>query len=199
MVTDSDTHEGACVGVDSRVSHALEARHALVALIDSESALAESIRTRFEDVRIGGALDVPRWDGTLESVGSLLASLQVATKIDPRIQRVLEWLDQVERSDSWLSVSLDQALRRVHLSRSRFLHLFSSEMGTPWRSYIKWRRALAAVSVAQSGCSLTEAAHRAGYPDAAHFSRQFVSLFGVTPSAFAHNGHFVQAVSDPDV
>lgn len=71
---------------------------------------------------------------------------------------------------------------QMGLSSSRFLHRFSAHTGLPLRPYLRWRRLLVALQEAMRGASLTEAAHAAGFADAAHFARTFRRHFGVTPS-----------------
>lgn len=73
--------------------------------------------------------------------------------------------------------------RQMGLSSSRFLHRFRAHTGLPLRPYLRWRRLLVALRAAMQGASLTEAAHAAGFSDAAHFARTFRRHFGMTPSA----------------
>ena len=73
--------------------------------------------------------------------------------------------------------------RQLGLSSSRFLHRFRAHTGLPLRPYLRWRRLLMALREAMQGATLTEAAHAAGFSDAAHFTRTFRRHFGVAPSA----------------
>lgn len=73
--------------------------------------------------------------------------------------------------------------RQMGLSSSRFLHRFRAHTGLPLRPYLRWRRLLVALRAAMQGASLTDAAHAAGFSDAAHFTRTFRRHFGVPPSA----------------
>lgn len=73
--------------------------------------------------------------------------------------------------------------KQMGLSSSRFLHRFSAHTGLPLRPYLRWRRLLVALREAMQGASLTEAAHAAGFADAAHFTRTFRRHFGLAPSA----------------
>jgi AraC-like DNA-binding protein len=74
-------------------------------------------------------------------------------------------------------------LARTHnLSPSRFLHLFSAQLGVPYRRYRMWNRVRAAMRLALNGRSLTDAALTAGFCDSAHFTHNFRDTFGVTPS-----------------
>ena len=187
---------GPCVAVDGGVEHALELPRGLIALIDAESPLAQGIRARFPRGEGFAALEGAAWSGRREDAGRLLAEVGGAVEgapLDARVRAVLQWLDTMEEAGAWDEVSLEGALRQAHLSASRFRHLFTAGVGTPWRTYLVWRRALVAMTLAADGATLTEAAHAAGYADSAHLSRQFVSLFGVTPAAVVRNSHFVQS------
>ncbi|WP_420465426.1 helix-turn-helix transcriptional regulator [Panacagrimonas sp.] len=73
--------------------------------------------------------------------------------------------------------------RQLGLSSSRFLHRFRAHTGLPLRPYLRWRRLLVALRAAMQGASLTDAAHAAGFSDAAHFTRTFRRHFGMAPSA----------------
>ncbi len=98
--------------------------------------------------------------------------------LDPRLKRVVEQLDQAPDD---LTAAGDLA-RSQGLSTSRFMHLFSHEIGVPFRRYRIWNRLRAAMRIALTGRSLTEAAIGAGFTDSAHFARLFRETFGVTPS-----------------
>ncbi|KFX69985.1 AraC family transcriptional regulator [Pseudomonas taeanensis MS-3] len=71
----------------------------------------------------------------------------------------------------------------VHLSPTRFSHWFVKQTGLPLRSYRRWVRLIVALQHIASGDNLTQAAHSAGFADAAHFSHTFHSLFGIDPSS----------------
>jgi AraC-like DNA-binding protein len=71
---------------------------------------------------------------------------------------------------------------RAGLSPSRFQHLFKAETGVPLRRYRIWNRMGAASRAVVAGCSLTEAAHGAGFSSSAHFSAAFRDMFGMMPS-----------------
>jgi len=70
----------------------------------------------------------------------------------------------------------------VHLSPSRFSHWFVEQTGLPLRSYAKWLRLTQALQHVAKGVRLTEAAHKAGFSDSAHFSWTFRTLLGIDPS-----------------
>jgi AraC-like DNA-binding protein len=83
----------------------------------------------------------------------------------------------------------------VHLSPSRFRHLFRNEMGMSVQSYLRWQRLLAAIYTGAHGASLTEAAHMAGFADSAHLTRVFRDTFGMPPSRIFKNSHAVQVIA----
>jgi AraC family transcriptional regulator len=83
----------------------------------------------------------------------------------------------------------------VHLSTSRFRHLFRSQMGMSVQSYLRWQRLISALRTSACGASLTEAAHAAGFADSAHLTRVFRATFGLPPSQIFKNSHAVQVIS----
>jgi AraC-like DNA-binding protein len=114
-----------------------------------------------------------------------------AGAIDGRIERAIATmrgsLDTVPR--------LDELAGAARLSAGRFGHLFREVTGIPMRRYQLWLRLVAALAELSSGCSLTEAAHAAGFADSAHMTRTFRRMFGIAPSALHRHSRFVQARS----
>uniref|UniRef100_UPI003F4983C2 helix-turn-helix transcriptional regulator n=1 Tax=Nonomuraea bangladeshensis TaxID=404385 RepID=UPI003F4983C2 len=82
-------------------------------------------------------------------------------------------------------VRLAEVARAVHLSDSRLSHLFTSQLGLPFRPYVLWMRLRVALSSLADGATLTEAAHAAGFADAAHLTRVVRRMMGQAPSALA--------------
>lgn len=188
---------GQAILVDGGESHALDLRGGLVCLIERQSPIARQLRTRWlAGAPVAAAPPSPRAPAFVHAP-ALLAELTVdapaTSPLDTRIETVLAWMQRLENEQRWSSVSLAEARMQTHLSASRFLHLFSQQLGTPWRSYLVWRRALVAIALALEGESLTQAAMAAGYADSAHLARQFASLFGVAPSIVVHDSQFVQS------
>jgi AraC-like DNA-binding protein len=68
------------------------------------------------------------------------------------------------------------------LSASRFNHLFREETGVSFRRYRLWTRLRGAIRSVGATRTLTDAAMHGGFADAAHFSRVFRDMFGLTPS-----------------
>ncbi|MFF0528030.1 helix-turn-helix transcriptional regulator [Nocardia amikacinitolerans] len=81
-------------------------------------------------------------------------------------------------------VRLADFARAVHLSESRLAHVFSAELGLPFRPYLRWLRVQRAVELLAAGHTLTEVAHGAGFADSAHLTRVCRAMFGAPPSQF---------------
>jgi AraC-like DNA-binding protein len=99
-------------------------------------------------------------------------------KIDPRIEIIISQIINEQSANT----RFNDLLNLSSLSESRLLHLFKEEVGIPIRRYILWcktKRALAAIA---SGNTIKKAASIAGFTDAAHFNRSFLSMFGNSPS-----------------
>lgn len=182
--------------VAANVSHGLRSEASLLLLLAPESLLAKRVGQRhLQDepasllpeglimdfwTRRAGTLD---WASIEWLLSQLVGEWSWQRQVEPRLQQVLLWFDEVEAKGHWDSLTLEQARQTAHLSTSRFLHLFSEQMGLPWRRYVRWRRLIAAVDHALSGASLTESAHKAGFSDSAHLSRSFREMFGISPSS----------------
>ena len=80
-------------------------------------------------------------------------------------------------------VSASESARAVHLSTSRFLHLFSAQADTSFRRYRLWARMLYVGSAVSKGQDFTTAAVDAGFASPSHFSDAFHAMFGLTPTA----------------
>jgi AraC family transcriptional regulator len=99
-------------------------------------------------------------------------------RFDPRIGGTLDWL----AANPGAHPDGATLAARVHLSESRFTHLFRQQTGLPLARYHLWTRLLAGVEAVAGGDNMTNAAHRAGFSDLAHMSRTFRATFGVMPS-----------------
>ena len=109
---------------------------------------------------------------------SLAAALQAQPReqlADARVQRALDQVDALLSGKVNAAAVADAA----HLSLSQLERLFSAQLGLPVRRLVLWRRLRLAIRFILLGSTLTDAAHGAGFADAAHFSRTMRSLFGV--------------------
>jgi len=123
---------------------------------------------------LGVVTDAPRDDGPVDSrVLEVLLRVEGLTRLPP----VSELATQVGLSASWLQ------------------HLVRSEVGMSLRRWVLWRRTLAATALMlEDGFPIAEAAHMAGFSDAAHFTRSFSSFFAFPPSVVAGDPRFVGRV-----
>jgi AraC-like DNA-binding protein len=98
----------------------------------------------------------------------------------PLVRRLLTELrdDPLEHE-----LALEQLAERVGLSPSRLMHVFTESVGIPIRPYLRWLRVQRAATAIVTGVPLATAAIEAGFSDAAHMSRTFKQMFGLTPSA----------------
>lgn len=112
-----------------------------------------------------------------EVIRMLVDGVDAPRPADPRILLALDYLGRnlSER------VTLNQVAAAVHLSPSRFRHLFVREVGLAFRPYVLWLRLNRAVEAFAAGESLTTAAYRAGFADSAHLSRTFRRMYGMAP------------------
>ncbi len=98
-------------------------------------------------------------------------------RIDSRIQEVI---DSIKRNPEAPAHAEDCA-KYVHLSFSRFLHLFKEEVGAPFRSFRSWKRARSLLQRVTDDPNLTHVALDSGYPDSSHFSHSIRRVYGLMP------------------
>lgn len=104
-------------------------------------------------------------------------SLDTAS-IDERIENVIAYI----RSASHYRVRFSDLLQLCSLSESRLLHLFKKEVGITIRKYVLWCKIQKAVKAIASNKTIRQAAKEAGFTDASHLNRTFVTMFGFNPS-----------------
>jgi len=102
------------------------------------------------------------------------------TRVHPRINRVL--ISIPERLEDSSDVSLKTLAAICGLSPSRFMHVFTQSVGIPLRQYILGLRLQRACFELTAGATVTSAACRAGFSDAAHLTRTFRRILGITPT-----------------
>jgi AraC-like DNA-binding protein len=103
-----------------------------------------------------------------------IGSRKARLTVDPRIGRAMELLSpSAERMGSVAGIA-----DAVGLSASHFQHLFSREVGVPFRRYRAWQRMRAAIASITEGQTFTHAAHKAGFADQPHFAHDFKRTFG---------------------
>lgn len=99
--------------------------------------------------------------------------------VHPRVRKLLRVLrDLPPEGDT----SLPALAAQVQLSPGRLMHAFTESIGLPLRPYLAWLRLQRAAAAIVSGVPLGEAAHAVGFSDAAHMTRTFRRMLGMTPS-----------------
>ena len=186
--------------------HEVEAQEkiVLIAFVESESELGAALTERITgDITPVGLREVTHWRNSLGDPSTLTASqvepwireeLLRSTKapaIHPRVKRVLRFLR--EQLATTNALSLRNLADVAGLSPSRFRHVFTESIGVPLRPYILWLRLQRACGELVRGASATEAAHCAGFSDAAHMTRTFRRMLGTTPRELAQRGQRSQA------
>lgn len=176
-------------------NHEVEAQDTmvLIAFVESESDLGAALLERVrEDITRINARDVARWRAALGEPAAISASQveawvrgellqgRKAPRMHPRVKRVLRHVrDQLGAEDA---LSLQNLAKIAGLSPSRFMHVFTESVGVPLRPYVLWLRLQRASGELMRGASVTDAAHSAGFADAAHMTRTFRRMLGTTPS-----------------
>jgi AraC-like DNA-binding protein len=87
-------------------------------------------------------------------------------------------------------VSLESAAESACLSPSRFAHLFTQQVGLPFRRYMLWRKVTRAMFAVGREGTIAAAAHAADFADAAHLTRTFYQMFGIPPSLLMRGEFF---------
>jgi AraC-like DNA-binding protein len=177
-------------------AHEVDARDTtvLIGFVDSESELGAALSDRLEgDISRISEAQVARWRAALGRtltearverwVRTQLLHRRRPVRIHPGVSLVLKHLREK------LGISDDLSLRTLAgisgLSQSRLMHVFTESMGTPLRPYVLWLRLQRACCDLMAGASVTAAAHSAGFSDAAHLTRTFRRMLGMTPTDLA--------------
>lgn len=188
-------------------SHEVDARRTnvlLIAFVDAESELGAALSERIDGgISCVQESQVARWRAMLgprlnESrvdrwVKKELLNGQRAVSIHPGVRRMLKYLREHLGAGDDMSL---KALAQVSgLSPSRFMHVFTESVGVPLRPYILWLRLQRAACELMAGASITDAAHNAGFSDAAHLTRTFRRMLGTTPTDLALRKRMSRGVS----
>lgn len=113
------------------------------------------------------------------SLSALLPARPSYPTLSPHVTAALTYLDEAVDGKP----SLDEAASVARISPSRLTHIFTDEIGIPFRKYVLWLRLRRVVDEISDGANLTEAAFAAGFSDSPHLSKVFRENFGLSPSA----------------
>ena len=82
-------------------------------------------------------------------------------------------------------IALPVIAAQVHLSLSRFEHLFKQEVGQTFKAYLRTVRLQKALeALDHTTFSIKQIARRVGYSDMTNFTHAFKKQFGQPPSAY---------------
>jgi AraC-like DNA-binding protein len=186
--------EAALVKANARLQVDASTTPMLFALVDPESELGGGLFEGVtQDITPVQDATVALWRGQLGDPVSLdaarveswfreLMSHRQPPRLHPGVRKVLPVIR--EELDGDRRVALKRLAAIAGLSDSRFIHVFTTSVGLPLRRYILWLRLQRAYGeMMMMGATLTEAAHRAGFADAAHLSRTTKRTCGATTKA----------------
>jgi AraC-like DNA-binding protein len=168
--------EPGLAGAEALVPLVKNAREEGGALVGGSGEVAP-LRALYENRQSAG------WTGPALSDLLGFTARRAARSLDPRIGRTLAGLTMTSGEPA----PVGQIADRVGLSASRFQHLFTREVGVPFRRYRAWQRMRAAIGEIVAGNSFTRAAHLAGFADQAHFAHDFRRTFGAPASISLSN------------
>ena len=186
--------------------HEVDARGTtvLIGFVDSESELGAALSERIEGgISCISKAQVARWRAALARmptqarverwVRTELLHRRRPVRIHPGVRLVLAHVREK------LGISDDFSLKTLAgisgLSQSRFMHVFTESTGIPLRPYVLWLRLQRACCDLMGGASVTAAAHSAGFSDAAHLTRTFRRMLGMTPTDLALRKRMSRGVS----
>ena len=110
---------------------------------------------------------------------AFLGEVLVRRGMDPRIDRIVAHI----KRDPNQTHSAQECAAMIHVSVSRFLHLFKAEVGVPFRNFRTWLRARSVLYFVTQTANLASIALDIGYPDSTHFSHSIRNVFGLTPKS----------------
>ena len=99
----------------------------------------------------------------------------------PSVVKAIRHLDAAPETP----ISLAELASEVGISRFQLLRGFAREVGTTPHAYVMQLRARKARRLLASGASPADAAHRSGFADQSHLTREFAKHFGITPGRYA--------------
>ncbi|MBW2940781.1 helix-turn-helix domain-containing protein [Zhongshania aquimaris] len=113
-----------------------------------------------------------------ETLGILVGSNTEIAPMDPRIVRSCEILATLPLNE----FNIEAIAQQVNLSSSRLRSLFKQTIGHSIGEYARWSAVWQALGQYTQGRTFTDVAMDAGFFDLAHVSRNFVEVFGISPT-----------------
>jgi len=107
---------------------------------------------------------------------------------DERIKAAMNYI----RSGAGEQLSRKEVADAVHLSPSRFSHLFGEQVGMTFAAYLIYQRIMRVYTLVLRGKSITEAALAAGFSSSAHFADVNRRVFGLPASSITRDLIFIK-------
>jgi AraC-like DNA-binding protein len=186
------------IGHAPRIAHADVLAHRIIfdAATGPHALLAGANACAWKsvDARAIAFLDVRRF--AVADVEALLRLWRRLGDIDHRLDDVLDDLDAVRARR--LSARISQALgllregrtpsqtaKAIGVSETRLTRWFNADLGAPPKRWQVWMRMRRGLDCLMAGETATASSHEAGFSDAAHFTRQCRTMFGLPPGKIA--------------
>ncbi len=193
-VTFEAPHRRRAVLIPANVPHAIEAaeRRVAIMLVEPHGARGAALDRRAREQLgaevvpdLDAAIAFPQLDLTVPEAArwrdAVLASLardEPSVPLSSVSRRAIAYVESAVDGKPRLA----EAARRIGISPTRLTHVFSREVGIPFRRFVLWTRIKHVAEAIQAGDDLTGAAVAAGFSDSAHLSRTFRDMFGLSPS-----------------
>jgi len=202
---DNKTIQSDSIIIPANVPHRIDAGNCHTFLVEPESQLGNMLQTgllkkdlfHLNNEIKSGLLELSgsqeQFWADFKLVMAKVSATNLSLSPDPRISQVLEYVQEKMAKHQGEDLTLAKALALSNISESRFLHLFSEQVGISWRQYLLWNKLLAAGRLALTGYNLTDSAYMAGFSDAAHLSRTFKKMFGFSPAKILQHSRFIQS------
>lgn len=163
---------------ETSLGRALTERHLQHGVAAVDDAAARAVCAALFAGWLAGSTKAQLATDATQVITALAGDVAPTVVTDERILRATEYI----RARLDRAVTLDDVAAQVYLSPDRFRHLFVEQTGMGLRPYVLWRRFILAWDLLAQGESVSSAAHRAGFSDAAHFTRTSTQMFGFPPS-----------------
>lgn len=112
----------------------------------------------------------------------LMSKQHLMQRVDHRIQRVLQFMDQ----NLSRNMTISELSQRACLSETQFKKLFREQLGQAVMQYVAQKRMEKAKALLQhTDYPVQLIAEQVGYTDLSAFSRRFSACFGLTPTRFS--------------
>ena len=141
--------------------------------------ISEIFKKMVTEYRVGDALSDIKLPALLaQLLCELSFGVNRADYVNPYVAQLAEFI----YSDYHRTPDIDSFARMASLSRDRFVHLFSKQMGMPPHKFlINVRLKEALWMLKYTDMSVGEIAYRVGFSDALSFSRIFKKHYGTSP------------------